>query len=581
MKKTGLLVTFILFILFGITACTDNRSSKVVDEHEITDNSNQAATKENTNKPKSGGTITFAASTPFDSLLERGLFEHKEDELILNFISDSLVDKSDSLELKPGMADYEVDENAKTVTFTIKDGIKWHDGTPLTSADIAFAYEVIAHPDYTGLRYANVSMIEGAQRYHEGKADGISGIDIVDDKTITIKLTDIAPNTMSMLWSYPMPKHYYKDIPIKKLAGSNAVSKNPIGTGPFKVTNIVPGKTVKLEKFNDYWRGEPYLDGITFEVIDDSQTTEALKNGKVDIMAIPDSKYKDVKALDNVILNEEISLEYSYIGFKLGHWDKEKEVNIMDNHKFQNKKLRQAMAYALDRQGILDSFYNGLGELIEAPIHPASWASADESELTVYNYDPEKARKLLDEAGYKDIDGDKWREDPEGKKFTINFDAASGYEISKPRTNYIIKNWQDVGLNVRLNGDLKELNLFYDVIEHDESTVELFYSNWDLTSDPDPTGLWRSADYWNFSRWVNKESDELIEEGLSDKAFDEGYRKEVYVEWQKLINKELPNIFLYAPADVYAVNKRLQNVHTNAFTSQVDTHLWWVTDGKE
>src|SRR5699024_2291145 len=143
--------------------------------------------------------------------------------------------------------------------------------------------------------------------------------------------------------------------------------------------------------------------------------------------------------------HKEPELSYTYIGFKLGHWDDKKKKNVMDNEKFQNKKLRHAMAYAIDRQGILDSFSNGLGELIEAPMPPVSWAKADEDDLTTYDYDPEKAKELLDEAGFKDVDGDGWREDPEGDKFHVNFDSMSGSDISEPRAEYVLQNWQDVG----------------------------------------------------------------------------------------------------------------------------------------
>lgn len=251
----------------------------------------------------------------------------------------------------------------------------------------------------------------------------------------------------------------------------------------------------------------------------------------------------------------------------------------MDNPKFQNKDLRHAMAYALDRQGIIDAFSNGLGTVINAPMPVVSWAKAPDSELTSYEYDPEKAKQLLDSAGYKDIDGDGFREDPDGKPFIINFHGMSGLPISEPRAQAIMDMWKEVGLNTQLNGgSLKEFNLFYDMIQNDDPSVEVFMGAWGLASDPDPTGLWRSNDSWNFPRWYTEESDRLIIEGIGEKAFDENYRKQVYVDWQKIVNEELPMIFLWSPVDVYAANNRLQNVHTNAFTSQVDTHLWWVTE---
>ncbi|AQQ51815.1 oligopeptide ABC transporter substrate-binding protein [Planococcus lenghuensis] len=579
-KSWLLLMLMVLAVGLFLAACSSDGEEAVEPEEGGVEGETEEAVA--VGDPVAGGTVTYGYTAPFQGLLERGFYEGEDDDLILNFMMDPLVATGDDLLPVPEMAEYEIDEEAKTITFSIKDGIEWHDGEPLTAEDMAFAYEVIAHPDYTGPRYANVEMIEGAAEKHDGTAETISGLEVVSDQILKVKLTELQPNTMSNLWVYPMPKHYYEGIPVAELAESDAVRKAPIGTGPFKVANIVPGELVELERFEDYWQGTPYLEGVNYQVVDASLATGLLENGEIDIMAIPASQYEEIKELENVQLFEEASLGYSYIGFKLGHWDAENEVNVMDNPKFQDKQLRQAMAYALDRQGMLDAFSSGLGELIEAPMPPVSWAKADDAELTQYTYDPEKAKALLDEAGYVDVDGDGFREDPNGDPFTINFDAMSGSEIAEPRAQYIIQNWQDVGLNVSLNGgSLKEFNLFYDMVESDDPSVEVFMGAWGLASDPDPTGLWKSDDFWNFPRWVNEESDALIEEGLSAEAFDQEYRKEVYVEWQKLVNEELPNIFLNAPVDVYAANERLQNVHTNSFTSQVDPHLWWVTDAAE
>ncbi|QKY70569.1 oligopeptide ABC transporter substrate-binding protein [Lentibacillus sp. CBA3610] len=585
-KKIWVLLLLVFSLTLVLAACADNTSGDEESGDEGADGTEETEGSDGdaeAGEPKQGGEVTFAFTQPFQGLLEWGFYEGEDDEKILRFLSDSLVETNDDLEPEPGMADYEVDEENNTVTFTIKDGITWHDGEPLTSEDIAYAYEVIGHPDYQGMRYANVSMIEGVEEYNAGEADEISGIEIVDEQTIVLTLNDVAPNTMSNLWSYPMPKHHYEGIDVADLPESDAVRKNPIGTGPFQVTNIVPGEMVEMEKYEDYWQGEPHLDGVVYQVIDASVAAGSLENGEVDIMAAPSSQYPEIQELDNVRAVEEPSLGFNYIGFKFGHWDAEAGVNVMDNEKFQNKQLRKAMSYAIDREGILESFSNGLGELIEAPMPPVSWAYADpeEHDLEVYNYDPEKAEELLDEAGYVDVNDDGWREDPDGNEFTVNFDSMSGSDISEPRAQYILQNWQDVGINASLNGGLKEFNLFYDVVENDDPSVETFMGAWGLASDPDPTGLWKEEDISNYARWVNEEADELVEEGLSDQAFDQEYRKEVYIEWQKIVNDELPNIFLYAPVDVYAINERLQNVHTNSFTSQQDTHEWWVTDADE
>lgn len=576
-RKFWLLFTLVFVVMFVLAACADNTSDDGADDSGGSDGSDG----EEADEPQQGGKVTYGFTEPFKGVLEQGLYSGEDDANILDLMTDPLVDTNDELEPEPGIADYEIDEEQNTITFTIKDGINWHDGEPLVSEDIEYAYEVLADPDYEGDRYSNVEMIEGAQEYQDGDTDEISGLDIKDDQTIEVTLNDLAPNSIDELWSYPMPKHYYEDIDVADLEDSDEVRKEPIGTGPYKVTKIVPGEMVELEKNDDYWKGEPNLDGVVYKVIDASLASGALENGEVDILAAPASQYEEVEELDNVELHEEPELSYSYIGFKLGHWDKKKKENVMDNDKFEDRKLRQAMAYAINRQGMLDSFSNGLGELIEAPMPPVSWAKADDDDLTTYDYDPEKAEKLLDEAGYKDTNGDGWREDPDGDDFHVNFDAMSGSDISEPRAEYILQNWQDIGINAELNGGLKEMNLFYDTVEGDDESVDTFMGAWGLSSDPDPTGLMKSDDTFNYSRWVNEESDELIEAGISDKGFDRDYREEVYGEWQQLVNEELPSIYLYAPVAVYAVNKRVHNVHTNSFDNALtEPELWWVDDAE-
>lgn len=177
------------------------------------------------------------------------------------------------------------------------------------------------------------------------------------------------------------------------------------------------------------------------------------------------------------------------------------------------------------------------------------------------------------------MDGDGLREDPKGAKFIIHYDAMNGSKTSAPRTQAILQNWREVGLDVQLNGgSLKELNTFYEAVENDDPSVELFNGVWGLASDPDPSGLWRSSDLWNYSRWYSTRSEELIREGVGTKSYDKEHRKQVYYEWQKLINEEVPMIFFAERANITAVNHRLQGVRVNAISNIVEPQKWWIKD---
>ncbi|TMW73458.1 oligopeptide ABC transporter substrate-binding protein [Alteribacter natronophilus] len=527
-----------------------------------------------------GGTVTYGYTQPFAGVFDIAHYGGQDDALALGLMTEGLVTTDDELMPEPNLATWDISEDGKTITFNIEPGVKWHNGEELTAQDMAYAWQVIAHPDYTATRFSNVEMIVGAQEvkdledYDAEATHELEGVTIVDDHTIQVELTEAAPNTILNLWTNPIPSAHYEGLAVADMEESDQVRREPVGLGPFKVTNIVPGEQVEFEAFEDYWQGRPNLDGVVYRIIDGEMAGELVQQGEVDIIDVPPSQAVDLEGADGVTLEEIEALSYSYIGFKLGHWDGDK--NVMDNEKFADKNVRQAFAHAINRQGIIDSFSEGYGTVINAPESVVSWAYPDESTLTQYDYDPDRAAELLDEAGYEDVTGDGWRDTPDGEEFTVNFMAMSGTDISEPRATYIVQNLQDVGINARLqDGQLFEFNLFYDLVEEDDADIDLFMGAWGLAADPDPTGLWREQDFWNFPRWVNEESEELIVRGLSEEAFDMDYRQSVYQEWHQLVNEELPLIPMFSPTTVYAIDSEVGGVTVGVRDATRDSHLWY------
>ncbi|MBG9549937.1 oligopeptide ABC transporter substrate-binding protein [Cytobacillus firmus] len=559
MKKSALWLLSLLLVMSVFLAACSGGGEKASTDKEPKDDGKASG------EAQEGGTVTFGYTQPFKGVLSYAYYEGEDDVNALKFMHEGIFNTSEELTTVPGLADWEMSEDNTKLTIKFKEGIKWHDGEELTVEDLEYAWYLIADPTYEGARFANVEMIKGAQEYKDGKADKIEGIKIIDDYTIEVTVKSPTVNLIDNIWSYPEPKHYYGDISSKELPDSDQIRKNPIGIGPFKVKNIVPGEMIEFERFDDYWQGKPKLDGIVYKIIDGSLAQGLVQNGEIDVIEAPKDQWETIKALDNVNPQEVDALSYSYIAFDWGHYDTKKGVVVSDNKKFQNKNLRHAMAHAIDRQAFIDGFANGLGKPLNTPFPSVSWAKIDESEINAYEFDQEKAKKLLDEAGYVDKDGDGFREDPEGKPFTINFDAMAGAETSEARAQFILQSWQEVGLNAKLNGgSLKDFNLFYDTIEADDPSVETFMGAWGLASDPDPAGIWLSTDKWNMWRWYSEESDALIKKGVTfpeDPSKDvKEHRQEIYNEWQKLVNEELPVIFFEQRVDAWAVNKRVGGV---------------------
>lgn len=578
MKKKSLLTlgTSVLALSAFLAACSEEPAAT---PKEPTDGGDTGTTEEPA--AVEGGKVTFGFTQPFAGVLSYAFYEGVDDSNILQFMHEGLTQLDDQLVAVPNLASWEVSEDFKSVKFTLEKGVKWHDGEELTAEDMVFAWEIIGHKDYTGPRFANVSNIVGIDEYKEGTAETISGVEVHDDYSFTVNFKEPSVVLVENLWTIPEPKHYYDGVAIADLAASAQVRQNPIGVGPFKVKSITAGESVELERFDDYWQGAAKLDGVVYKVIDGALAQGLIQNGEVDIMEAPKDQWETISGLENINPTTIDAMSYSYIAFDWGKYDAEKGTVVSDNPKFQEKKLRHALAHALDRQAFIDAFANGLGKPLNTPFPSVSWAAIPDSEINTYEYDVEKAKSLLDEAGYVDTDGDGFREDPKGEQFTVNFDAMSGSETAEARAQFIIQSWGEVGVKAQLNGGaLKEFNLFYDTIEADDPSVETFMGAWGLSADPDPSGIWLSTDTWNMWRWFNEESDALIKKGTTLPAEGvsvEDHRKEVYYEWQKLVNEELPVIFFEQRVTPWAINKRVQGVNVTPFGVS-DYHLWSVTE---
>ncbi|NJP39302.1 oligopeptide ABC transporter substrate-binding protein [Alkalicoccus luteus] len=532
-----------------------------------------------------GGTVTYGYTAPFAGVLDWNFYGGVDDSLALNiFNGDALYSISSftDFEPEPSLAhDWEWSDDNLTVTFHLEEGVMWHNGEELTAEDFEFSYETIAHPDYDGPRLSNVDRIEGFDEYRAGDADSLEGVNVIDDYTFEVTFQEALANNLENLWAYPTPKAHLEHLEVSEIEDSEEVRQNPVGLGAFQVENIVPGEQIEYTAFEDYWQGAPNLDGAVYRIVDGNQAGELVAQGEVDIIELTPTQALPLEDNEDVTVEEIEALSYSYLGFKLGEWNAEDEVVEMNNPKFESKELRQAFAHAIDRQGIIDEFNEGYGTVINAPESHIRWSYPDESTLNQYEYDPDRARELLEEAGYEDVTGDGFVEDPDGEEFTVNLAAMdTPADIAEPRAQYILQTLQDVGINAQLmDGQLLDFNLFYDLVEEDDENIDIFMGAWGLaTADPDPSGLWRSNDFWNFPRWDNEESDELIAEGLSEEALDIDYRQEVYQEWHQLVNEELPLIPLNSPTDLYGINANVGGVTVDVRDATANPHEWYIDE---
>lgn len=519
----------------------------------------------NEGKPIEGGTIKYAlVGDPFKGVLNSMLYDGSPDGSIIGFFNEGLYGYDENFGVDDsGFAKIEFNQEEKTVKITIPEGVKWDDGEPLTIDDVIFPYLVIGSPDYTGIRYgSDYENVQGMAEYHAGEADSISGLERVDDYTLVVHYINF-PNSMLQagggVASFIEPSHYLKDIPIKDLENAPEVREKPVGFGPFKVESIVPGESVKFVANEYYWRGKPSVDGLQLDVVNPTSIVAELKAGNYDIASLPADQYDTYKDATNFKILGVLENSYQYIGFKLGTWDAEAEEVKMDETKVvSNKALRQAMAYAIDTQAINKEFYKGLRPAANSMITPNFTSEFYNKDQEGYSYDPEKAKQILADAGFKDTNGDGFVEDPNGKEFKLGFASMSGGETAEPIAQYFLQSWKEVGINVELvDGRLLEFNTFYDRIKKDDPAIDVYAGAWGVGGDPNPNGLYGRKAPFNYTRFASEEHDKLLEAIDSDQSFDKDFRQKAFYDWQAYMHEEAPTIPILYRNGLTAVNNRI------------------------
>ncbi len=538
---------------------------------------------ENEGTPIKGGTFRVGIPTdsPFKGIFNSVLYEDNIDWNIIGPTMYTTANAGPSLELRDSSAvKFEYDEKAKTATIKLQDNFKWNDGKPVTAKDIIINYLIVGHKDYPGVRYDDDMInIVGMEDYHAGKTKDISGVKEVDDKTVQISFKEFKPSIKwgAGIWVEPTNYEQVKDIPMKDLISSAPIRKNPKSAGPFYITNVVPGQSVEFSANEYFWGGKPKVDKVVMEVVPSSQILASLKAGKYDYIAggAPSDTFKEISELKGYKVARLQDMAYTYIGFKLGKWDKEKgEVVVDPNAKMADVNLRKAMGYAIDNNAVGEKFYEGYRSQATSVIIPIFKEYFDK-DLKGYNYDPEKSKKLLDDAGYKDVDNDGFREDKNGKPLVIKFASMSGGEVAEPLASYYVQAWKQVGLNVELTGGrLIEFNSFYDKLKNDDPEIDVFQGAWGTGTNPDPSGLFSKAASFNYYRYTNEDMQKALDKISASNTSDEE-RAQAYKDFEKVMEENVPLIpTLYREA-LMPVNKRVKKFDTRYVQEQDKDDFRW------
>lgn len=293
-------------------------------------------------------------------------------------------------------ASWEVSDDQLTWTFHLVENAVWQDGEPVTAEDVKFTYEKIADPAYAGGMYSNITSIAGVVEKHDGAASEISGIQVIDEHTIsftTVEPDALVTDTFASPNIVIVPVHILGSIPVADL-GSSDFSRMPVGSGPYKLVDWKAEESMTFERNDDYYGTLPKIRQIIMPVIPEpSAQITALLNGEIDILTnISADDYETVKATAGLLVKEFPGSQYQNIYVNLN-------VPIL-----KDVRVRQAIAYAINRQSMLDGLCGGRGIIENNIFHPS--LPEYNPNIASFDYSVEMAQQLLAEAGWTDQDGD-------------------------------------------------------------------------------------------------------------------------------------------------------------------------------
>lgn len=456
---------------------------------------------------------------------------------------------------------YKVSEDGLVYTFKLREGIKWHDGVDVTADDVVFTYNSVFKPDYKGRAYGAIMQdIVGAQDVKDGKVETASGVKALDSHTVEITVKQAKATTLRGLAERftPIPKHYYDKATSEEMA---ALDRDPLGNGAFKLKKYEVEQYVEFEPNKDYWQGAPKLDGIIWKVVARENELSEFEVGSIDAVNFENSieNYEIIEGYDHGNLLNTWNNGYAFVAFNFS------------NPIFQDKNVRQALTYGLDRAGFVQSFFGDLGgKVAHTPISPVSWAYPADGQLNEYAYNPEKAIELLEASGWK-VGADGIRE-KDGKKLSFKWVSYNEAEWSTKITALAAEQWKKIGAECEIV--LMDFNSLGELISDagNKDKWDMYNMAWGLTGDPDMYSTFSKTTLPpgnNRGFFSNDEIEELMVKGLEE--FDQEKRKEIYLDLANKFNEELPYIFVYVRMNPWLVNKRVNNFNPSEF-------IYWSTN---
>jgi peptide/nickel transport system substrate-binding protein len=459
-------------------------------------------------------------------------------ERVRTLMFNSLVRKNEKFDYVGELAEITRSDDGTAFTFAIRDGVKFHDGRALTSADAKYTLDLVFSSDFA----KSASFYEGVG---VEKKSYIKSVEAPDPKTVIVTLTKPWTGLLSNLVPVAIiPKDSYE-----------SQKTHPLGSGPFKFRSYdTSQQVVDLEANADYWEGPPHIQQLRVRVIADTNALQAeLRSGRVDLAPLPTSLSPDAVKL----LGEDSNLQViQFTG---------SNVNLLTLNcsaaPLNDLRVRQAIAYAIDREGLIRDLLLGQGKLAHSILPEESWAYHAGQ---VYTFDPARAKQLFDEAGYRDPDGDgPQMRLPKPVVFKVSGSSVAAKNYAGVMQNYL----KNVGIPVEIQ--TAELNTLFDELRR--GNFQIFYGQW-VGGNQDPIffkDLFATSEIptearasRNRSRYSNSELDALLDEAVN--TFDRAKAKELYRQIQDIVSRDVPVLPLWYQANIVIAKRNVKNIKVDA-----------------
>lgn len=554
MKKRNRILSLLLAgaMALGLTACGASNAGTAADETGSAAVSTESAPTDTAASGEKiinvGVTNTLGSLNPL--LLNGG--EINKYATGLMFLP--LMELDADLNFEGMLADSITTEDNKNFIVHIDDAATWSDGTPVTADDVVYTALRLASPviGNTAMMYYVFEGV-GDDGFVEEGAESIDGIQKVDDKTVQFTTKEEMPITTFensyARYLLTLPKHVIEQYSEEELSTADWFNHPDVVSGPFFVTDFDVDHYISYEANKDYWKGAPKIDKLNIKIVDGSQLYAGLQSGEIDITQqtmsdIPQEDYESVEALDNVdvVYGSPVTNQSVFIQTK----------NVPD------VKVRQAMLYAIDRQQILEELLNGHGEIVDGFLSSAS-PFYDDS-LTPVSYDPEKAKALLEEAGW---DGSQ----------TIRFYVNSGDSTFVNAASIIAAEWAAVGIKAEIQTvDFATLMSVAGTEDYDVLAVQYTYA----PVDPYPDVAWLLGGEGSWTSY----SDDTLNDALtkSQLTSDPEETKELFSVVDKKVQEDVPMFSAYVISAQGAVSKRITGAAPSVYGFFNDVQNWDVVE---